>query len=266
MTSTALPPVASAAPSGVAFTGLQVRLDARDLARIERMFLLAPDIIGTYMRDVMGQWGGSFRRQLLSTLSGGTRRLARRSIFYQLRPKQAKKRGVAKSALIGFQWTAKPSMDNISLRIYATSKVTLLHEVGGTVNAKNGGAMALPARGKKTRKPARGDAQFRKLSGKRRKEMLPSALKNNGKRLVRYGSVLYQVEEGAKGKTYTPTHILVRKVTIKPTLGVIRTWNSMQADRDRRLQKAIDGAAQAMAAQVGRTLNSAVQGVLRAVG
>ncbi len=263
----ALPPIADAKPLGSAFAGVQVRLDASQLARIERMFLLAPDIIGTYMRDVMGQWGGSFRRQLLAQASPGMRRLARQSVFYQLRPKQAKKRGVAKAALTGYKFTAKPSMDNITLRIYSTSQVTLLHEVGGTITAKDGGSMALPARGskvlRKNIKPRQ--ARFVNLRGKARREKLPSALKNAGAKLTRVGSVLYRTSKGPRGTTYEPTHILVRKVRIKAALGVIRTWNSLEGDRNARLQKAVDGAALAMAAQVGKTLNSAISGALRAV-
>lgn len=245
-------------------SGISIQVDASQAARIATAFALAPDIIGTYMRDVFGQFGGSFRRQLLASSRPGMRELARRSVFYSLRPKQKKTRGVAKQALIGYQFTERPKMENISLLVFSTSKVTLLHEVGGVVRAKDGGSMAIPVRGRKTRKP--GSAKIWNLKGAKRRERLPARLKNNGDKLVRLGKILYRTSPNKKGRrTYEPTHLLLREVRIKPQLGIMRTWDSMAGDRQRRMQKAIDGAAEEIARRIGTSIGSTVQGVLRGV-
>lgn len=243
-------------------SGISIQVDASQAARISRAFAIAPDIIGTYMRDVFGQFGGSFRKQLLATSRPGMRELARRSVFYSLRPKQRKTRGVAKQALVGY--TERPTMENISLLVFSTSPVTLLHETGGVVRAKDGGAMAIPVKGRKSRKP--GGAKLWNIKGRNRRERLPSRLKNNGDKLVRLGKMLYRTSRNDKGRrTYEPTHLLLREVRIKPQLGMIRKWESLAGDRQRRMQKAIDGAAAEIARRIGSSVGNTLRGVLRGI-
>lgn len=240
--------------SRLGFAGVQVSIDARDLRRVEAMFAVSPKIVAKHMRDVFGQFAGSFRKTLLAGLPPNYQRLARKSVFYRVRPKQAAQ---STAFSVGNLVRGVDALDEIRMRIWATSQVTLLHEIGGTVHARGGRAMAIPvdASGKVRRTRKRGD-----------RATTPAGMRAAGKTLIRRGGALFEVSKTAKGKERLKlTHLLTGAVNIKPALGVIRTWNGLEADRQRRLQIAINRAAAEMARVAAKRTSALVGGLLRAV-
>lgn len=257
------PTTVEARISQLGFTGVQVTISGRDFARIDTMFALSSAIVAKYMRDVFGQFAGSHRRAVLAGALPGYKRLLRRSLFYRVLPKQRRQK-VGKEnkfvALSGFAIGAGVRLEDISMRIYSTSRVTLLHEVGGVVTAKAGSRMAIPV------KADRDGVRARSVSGGSRRQS-PAVLMAQGVQLIRRGKGLFRVDKTAKGRDrLTMTHLLTGSVRIKPALNVVSTWRSLELDRKRRLQRAIDGATAEMVATLGRNVSSSLTAALRAVG
>lgn len=236
---------------------MQFVVNPNDLAAIQAMFALSPAIVAKHMRDAFGQFAGSHRKAVLAGATPNYQRLLRKSLFYRVRPKQA----VQTSSAFGVADLRRAvPLEAVRARIWATSRVTLLHETGGTVTAK-GKRLAIPATGS-------GDSvRARKLSGAAKKAASPAAMRAAGTKFVRKGSLLFKVDKTtAKGKDRLKlTHLLTGAVHIKPATKIVATWNSLAADRDRRLRRSTNAAAVEMARVGSRKVGAALQGVIRAV-
>lgn len=237
---------------------IRMQIDARDLARIERMFSAMPQVIAKYMRDVFGQFAGSHRRATLAKLPPGLKRLARKSLFYSVRPKQKKvavgSNIVTGRDILGFQALGGHDvskvvrMEDIKMRIYSTSPVTLLHETGGVVTS-SGKLMRIPITA------GRKGIQARKRAVEEK----------DGAQYVALGKILFRVDDNGGKRKLVPVALLKRSITIKPALGIVATWNALEADRARRMQRALTAAADEIARTVGRSVGRALNQGLRGV-
>jgi hypothetical protein len=253
----------SVGPQGsrLGIAGVRLHINARDLERIETMFAVAPTITAKHMRDVFGQFAGSHRKAVVAGATPNYQRLLRKSLFYRVRPRQVSK---SSAKGVGALVRGAVRIEDIRMRIWATSQVTLLHETGGTVTAK-GGAMAIPVAGsdgnlrvRRTRKPGEKNPDRAPVS--------PSQMKAAGITLVRKGNLLFRVDKTAKGNDRLKlTHLLTGAVRIKPALGILRHWNALSLDRQRRLSLAINAVAAEMARVVGRRGTALLTGALRGI-
>lgn len=211
--------------AGIDVPGIQVTIRGDGVVE---MFRRAPAIVGKHLRSAFGQFAGVHRRELLGSLTGGYQRLAKRSVYYKVWPKQVGKAGLV------YRFGARPRLEDIRLRIFATSSVTLIHEVGGTIRPRHRRKLAIPVKGTRN-----------KITGIR-KGPPPS---KSGLDLVRIGSKLYERGTTKSGRDALKVrYLLTGAVSIKPALGILRTWARLETDRRRRLGIAMDAAAAEMAA------------------
>lgn len=248
---------------GTTFRGVTAfNVDDRAVLQLYRRF---PREVAIQLRDVFGQWGGKHRKEVSRRLSGKklrnlvikSRANRNPSFFYQVEPRQ-----VGRQAGQGFAFSEGHRLDEVSLRIFSTSEVTALHETGGTVRPAKGSFMAIPIRSRGGQVVTAESGGFAFSAGVRRKGVrgrvrpTPSDLRAQGAEIFRRGNLLYvrsRTKTGRLGRA-RPAFFLVRTVTIKPRLGIIRAWNALAGDRQRRLKRGMERAVQ----QAGRKASRAV--------
>jgi hypothetical protein len=229
-----------------------------------------PVIAAFFVRDWLGRSLGSFRRAFLARHKGtGLHELARRSVFYLVRPKDlklkrtgVKTRGQFVAAGIAAQTlaetgskieAARRTLAELDARIWSTSEVTRLHETGGSITA-SGKLMTVPL-------PMlqREIERTPRVAGGRGVPSARDAIKSVAYWRARgdvfqRGSTLY-VKIG-RGRPQ-PFWALKSSVTLPGRLGFFSTWRSLDGDRERKLQMAADAIVAEATGQTGKLLGAA---------
>lgn len=193
---------------------------------ILRLFNKAPRATFFHLRDTLGSVFGSQRREWLkrNELTFKKKRTANKLFFYRMRPADRDKMPAPGATV---------SLDKISGETFTRSKMALAHELGGTIRPTSGRFLSIPIGGALTpggsvRRGMRDPREFRATFPNR-----------NLVSLARDGKpVLYEAKKG-RGQTekLVPMFALLRSVTLKQRLNFMSTWDSLQADRQRRFDE-----------------------------
>lgn len=204
-----------------------------DTTQVARLFARFPEATAFELRDAFGRIAGRFRRHLLARHKGGSTsllNLVKRAIFYRVAPRNVGRRG-PRGQVVAAAAAARGALkiEDISMRIYATSKVPLVHEEGATITGTD---MLVPIRSARNIINAVGVG-----SKTRTKLRLRRAAK------VQIGKVRYQrIGEGESAKLL-PMFAELDSVTIPARLGFYATWRETEPTAQRYLAQALDRAA-----------------------
>lgn len=187
---------------------------------------VAPAIVNYFAAKALGSMFASARKRAILAAPGrgsggsakGLRALIVRGMFYTGWP-----RGGEEQVLLRLKETS--AINRIRTSWKATSTVTAIHEFGGTITAKSGKAMMVPV--EKLRKARTGRALLNRLTGPNLDTFVLRGRSGT--------SFLYR-----KSGTGHPelVALLLKQVNIQPKLGVLRTWNSLEADRTKKVDHA----------------------------
>lgn len=196
---------------------LQFEVDTR---RLEKAFDLAPDLLKEELKDAFDHISKKFlknwRKKRLQGPPG---------VF-----------GDGRTGLFGTfnrTFTFGASLLDMGVEISSKSKVAQIHQTGGVETANSGGDLAVPLSDRPGRKMH--TAKGRLL--KRYKD--PKNIKNT--RVVNLKGKKYLVKQ-KRGGEIVPLYRLKRSVVLKPRLFFYETFEELQNDRIRIINKAIDKA------------------------
>lgn len=218
-----------------------VRTSAFDMAansrELVRLYRKAPEVVAEGMRDLVGRWYGRHRKDSLAAMPSRLRRLARRSLEFSLRPKEAKKSG------------GNYSLDAISGVAYLKSKAARALELGDTIKPTAAKYLTVPVGRYRRMSTAKRKAElgFKKARNARGDRKLVLIKK---KRRGLEGAILARQMQrtDARGRrALQAVFVLKRQVRIEPQLGVRATWDSLDGYRQRTTQEALDKIVERMA-------------------
>lgn len=187
---------------------------------------VAPAIVNYFAAKALGSMFASARKRAIAAAPGrgtggnatGLRALIVRGMFYTGWP-----RGREEHVILRLKDAS--AINRIRTTWKASSEVTAIHEFGGTITAKSGKAMLVPA--EKLRKARTGRKMAKRITG----PMLDTFVLRG-----RSGTSFLYRKTGSDHPELVA--LLLKQVNIQPKLGVIRTWNSLDADRGKKLQNA----------------------------
>lgn len=123
-------------------------------------------------------------------------------------------------------------IEGMGMMIFSDSKIARLHEEGGIVKNPGGGKLAVPLSARKEMFTADGRLKKQYRQPRLLKNIIPIQL--NGK------TFLAKVK--TKMRQILPLFVLKNQIRIKPRLGFYQTWDSMQNERIKILNKSIEKA------------------------
>lgn len=205
-----------------------------DMTQVARLFARFPEATAYELRDAFGRIAGRFRKNLLARHKGSSTsliNLVKRAIFYRVAPRNVGRRG-PRGQVVAAASAARGALkiEDISMRVYATSKVPLVHEEGATITGTD---MIVPTRA------AQNIIRAVRLGSKSRtRDRLLQSAK------VQIGRVRYQrIGEGADAKLL-PMFVERDSVTLPARLGFYETWRATEPKAQSYLAQALSRAAQ----------------------
>jgi hypothetical protein len=121
------------------------------------------------------------------------------------------------------------NIEGMGVEIFSDSKIARLHEEGGIIKDPGGGKIAVPLSARTEMYTARGKLRRRYKAPKLLKKIFPILLKGK----------TYLARLKQKTKEITPLYVLKNKIRIRPRLGFYHTWDRLENERIRILNKSI---------------------------
>lgn len=199
-------------------------------AALKTMFLVAPDAVFAEGRSAFQRIGYQVRQAFLQQAPRNLKQVARRGVFYAVYPKRNKAKGPRLAGRAGAFRGPANNIEDIKLLYRTTGKVAYGHEVGGTFTSPR--LMPIPI-GKARTRAGRTVRRYRKRRGK-------SGLQLSGDKVVirrskKRNLIAFRRVKRGKRSRLEPVAVLKRSVTLRASLGLMKTWRQSEFIRRRNL-------------------------------